>query len=254
MHSQSTTAILRRADIDNIEKVTALFWASIHKTDDCWFWTKAKNKWGYGYISCRVGGKRRMLRAHRFAYLLTAEQIPEGMFVLHNCDIKYAPGDVTYRACCRPGHVRIGTAAENSADMVAKDRAATGDRNPSRLHPDSVIRGERHHSHLHPENLPHGNEHWTHTHPDKIARGDKNGMRLHPDRAPRGDRNGARLHPESRRRGMSNPRATLTDAQVLDIRERRGAGTSLSVLAAEYGINTSTVSKIARRAIWAHLP
>ena len=45
--------------------------------------------------------------------------------------------------------------------------------------------------------------------------------------------------------GERNPHATLTDAQVIEIRGRRGSGESLKSVAADYGIHWGTVSKIA---------
>lgn len=50
--------------------------------------------------------------------------------------------------CCNPAHLRLGTIADNTADMVAKGRQArtSGEAHWSRHQPDRVVRGERHYA------------------------------------------------------------------------------------------------------------
>ena len=45
--------------------------------------------------------------------------------------------------------------------------------------------------------------------------------------------------------GEKNPSAKLTDAQVLEIRRRRGDGELLKHIAADYGVGLNTISRIA---------
>jgi hypothetical protein len=94
------------------EDFAARFWSKVEKTDGCWFWTSSTNAKGYGSVVC--DGKTEL--AHRVAWLLTHGPIPAGMFVCHNC-----PGG-DQPACCRPAHLWLGTAKDNSLDMVAKGR------------------------------------------------------------------------------------------------------------------------------------
>lgn len=54
-------------------------------------------------------------------------------------------------------------------------------------------------------------------------------------------------------RGEHHCRAKLTDTAIRDIRRRRAGGTPASVLAAEYNVGSSTIRRIARRAIWTHV-
>lgn len=83
------------------------FWKFIAR--DCWTWTGAKIKDGYGGI--KVDGK--MVRAHRFSWALHFGEIPEGMMVCHKCD---------NRLCVNPDHLFLAPNDANVADMVEKGR------------------------------------------------------------------------------------------------------------------------------------
>ncbi len=100
------------------------FWSRVDKTGDCWAWTGAKSEWGYGNL--RLDGK--YTRAHRVSWELTHGPIPAGLFVLHECDNP---------PCCNPGHLSLGTCADNARDMVRRGRHS------SVMHPEAVLRGER---------------------------------------------------------------------------------------------------------------
>lgn len=113
--------------------------------DACWEWTAATGK-GYGKFSTI---RPRTVQAHRFAYELLVA--PAGaLMVLHGCD---------NRRCVNPAHLRLGTAADNSRDMVSRGRAQRGDMNSSRRRSDRVARGDRHCSRTHPERVPRGEAH-----------------------------------------------------------------------------------------------
>jgi hypothetical protein len=51
-------------------------------TDGCWTWLAAKNPSGYGIVKWR--GKKWL--AHRLAFFLINESIPDGMYICHHCD------------------------------------------------------------------------------------------------------------------------------------------------------------------------
>lgn len=81
----------------------------------CWEWTRCRAKTGYGKMS---GGKRGCtFSTHRFSWTRFKGPIPEGMHVLHHCD---------NRPCVNPDHLFLGNAADNSADMRAKNRQCKG--------------------------------------------------------------------------------------------------------------------------------
>ncbi len=119
--------------------VETRFWARVKKTDGCWLWTGHTTAGGYGQF--KPYGNEKNAQTHRYAYELAHGPIPEGFCVCHSCDVNYLPGDITYRRCVRDDHLWLGTQLDNVADMVAKARAARGDRSGARRHPESHVRG-----------------------------------------------------------------------------------------------------------------
>lgn len=73
----------------------------------CWLWSANLTRWGYGTIS--VNGQKKP--AHRVAWLLYKHSIPDGLWVLHSCDVP---------SCVNPAHLFIGTHADNMRDMNRK--------------------------------------------------------------------------------------------------------------------------------------
>lgn len=81
----------------------------------CWIWQLRKSRLGYGRVNAPPNDRRRgrIMTAHRFAYEVYVGPIPPGMFVCHSCDNP---------PCCNPAHLWLGTAADNTRDMIAKGR------------------------------------------------------------------------------------------------------------------------------------
>ncbi len=109
------------------------FWSHVQRTESgCWLWTLCTFEKGYGAF--KYQGKQ--WRTHRLAWTLTHGPIPDGLQVNHHCDNP---------TCVNPAHLYLGTQKQNCQDAIKRNRAATGDRNGTHLHPESVVRGERHH-------------------------------------------------------------------------------------------------------------
>lgn len=77
----------------------------------CWIWMRAVDHKTYGIVN--IPGKRKTIRAHRVFYSEFNGEIPNGMHVLHSCDIP---------SCCNPYHLRIGTNLDNMRDKCSKGR------------------------------------------------------------------------------------------------------------------------------------
>lgn len=81
----------------------------------CKVWGGYRNNKGYGVSSS--GGKR--VYVHRLEWQRANGSIPAGMCVCHRCDNP---------ACYEITHLFLGSKADNSRDMVAKSRSASGER------------------------------------------------------------------------------------------------------------------------------
>lgn len=91
----------------------------------CWDWVGTLARNGYGRI--KVFGRQRI--AHRYSYELHCGPIPDDLEIMHSCD---------NRRCINPGHMRLGTHAENMREAAERKRMPSGS-----AHPFFGIRQER---------------------------------------------------------------------------------------------------------------
>lgn len=94
------------------------FWAKVSRgtPDQCWLWTGVLGGNGYGLLHMGSKTVRHPARAHRFSWELHNGPIPEGLWVLHKCDVK---------VCVNPAHLFLGDRTANMRDCAAKGRLCT---------------------------------------------------------------------------------------------------------------------------------
>lgn len=76
----------------------------------CWIWNRlVVQPSGYGTLKFH----QKSIKAHRAMYSEFVGPIPEGLLVLHKCDV---------RLCVNPEHLFVGTNDDNMKDMAEKKR------------------------------------------------------------------------------------------------------------------------------------
>lgn len=218
----------------------ARFWPKVNKEGPipphnprlgpCWLWQASRNAGGYGSFGIDNGTGL----AHRVSYTIHYGPIPEGLDVLHRCDV---------RACVRPAHLFLGTDQDNVDDKVAKGRHA-------------VLRGS-----------DHGEAKLTEAEVYDIRQRAADDERYADIAAEYGIAAGyvtmivagkvwkhVPLVPRKQPRTFSYPTPKkLTADDVRAIRRRAAAGESRGDLAAAYGINRSNIRGIVVGKTWKHV-
>ena len=92
--TDTKTRILNNINIDN---------------NGCWLLPPSKKNKGYSKIAIDGINKR----GHRVSWETFVGPVPEGILVLHHCDIRH---------CVNPEHLWLGTAKDNYEDMLRKNR------------------------------------------------------------------------------------------------------------------------------------
>jgi hypothetical protein len=96
----------------SVEQRFAMQWMP-EPNSGCWLWLGTISNVGYGKLYAFGQTKA---SAHRVSYQLHVGAIPDGMMVLHHCDV---------RPCVNPDHLFLGTADDNTKDMLSKGRHRT---------------------------------------------------------------------------------------------------------------------------------
>lgn len=212
-----------------------------------WLWTGRLHPTG-GYVQFHLNGKRHY--GHRASWILHRGPIPEGMLVCHRCDVRH---------CLNPAHLFLGTAQDNTDDMLAKRRGywpgpppRPGEASGSaKLTERSVVwaRREWKAGRLFPDiardlgvctataHMAITGQTWGHV----------------TEEPPTGPIKGRGVAPKRKRRsfhakGEGNPKAKLTAATAAAIRESDAKGTDL---ARKYGVSSTQIYNIRKGKSWA---
>lgn len=104
------------------------FWMKVEvkEENECWNWLASKDKDGYGWFTFASSGaeeqKHKNISAHRYSLMLKLKNfdLSPSVMARHTCD---------NRSCVNPNHLTEGSAKDNSADMVERNRQAKGENN-----------------------------------------------------------------------------------------------------------------------------
>lgn len=88
------------------------FWAKVDTTGDCWTWTAATNRKGYGLL--QKPNNSGQISAHRYSAMLHFGMFDRGLMVLHHCDNP---------PCVNPSHLYLGDGFDNARDKIARGRS-----------------------------------------------------------------------------------------------------------------------------------
>lgn len=206
--------------------------------DACWPWL-GKTRLGYGSFFISTATRPHKTQAHRVAWALArgddARGAPRDMKVCHSCDNP---------PCCNPKHLWLGTNADNLADMRSKGRgsvpvAGLGEANArSRLTADQVREIRASTDTLSNLAKSYGVSRTT----VGLARRGSSWATVveKPSTTP----------VKGRPRGEENRFSILTDAIVVEMRDRHRAGESIAALALEHAVSEPCASKAIRGKTW----
>ncbi len=96
-------------------RMVARFWSKVDRSGDCWIWAGGYFNSGYGAFYLWTGDRTRAHRAHRVAYTIAFDPLPDGWLVDHMCH---------NRACVKPDHLRPVTSRQNNENRQGAQAAS----------------------------------------------------------------------------------------------------------------------------------
>ncbi|MDE2021237.1 MAG: HNH endonuclease [Patescibacteria group bacterium] len=110
-HRRPILAVLKSKTADRFHK--KLQWDG-----ECLIFMGTRNCRGYGFVDVMTNGIRTPILTHRLAWALAhGEDPPDDLMICHRCNNP---------RCCNPDHLYLGTAQDNSDDMVSAGRQGKG--------------------------------------------------------------------------------------------------------------------------------
>jgi hypothetical protein len=94
------------------ESIIERFWQKVDKQPSHWLWTGSIGSHGYGELQSVQEDGKQTLTTHTISWTIHFGPIPQGLWVLHRCDIKI---------CVRPECLFIGTQLINIQDAASKN-------------------------------------------------------------------------------------------------------------------------------------
>ncbi len=94
---------------EKLERLKMNFEKHVIKKDGCWDWKGCLHKTGYAVLKF----ENKQIGAHQASYMIHKGKIPDGLWILHHCDVK---------SCTRPQHIYAGTPSRNSQDREDRKR------------------------------------------------------------------------------------------------------------------------------------
>lgn len=126
----SACRVCTRARQNKYKSDADRFWKSYHartkRVGNCILWIGAASKY-----PC-ITWKRKWVSVRRIVYHLAVGVLEDDMFITTTCQNKL---------CVRQSHLK--KISDEERDALLRNSMPTGDRNPSRVHPERLPRGER---------------------------------------------------------------------------------------------------------------
>lgn len=196
------------------------FWARFDKEGPggCWIWQGPCDARGYGrvYTAGLLDGPTRTIGAHAMAWRLSKGEILPGMMVLHQCDRP---------ACGNPEHLYLGLDEQNGRDKAERARVVGTVLTQKQVDEirAAVAAGETQYSVATRFGV-------TQPTVSRIASGKARTVRWVEEAA----------------MPARQPRAPLTQDEILAIRKRIYAGEPHAAIAGDYGVVRETVTSVAK--------